>query len=185
MPALSQRWVRRSEPEDLLLEGAWDKAERLAHTFLDTVPQRLISARFLGLGPSARWRGEPAEAWSSVSAGLPSGRPSSRGSTMFQVRSRCSGRQLALDDDDLPTPLLAGALDRWLAGAARSVACGRTAPLGALPSIAGDLDRASQTADEALAEASGVCQPLVLLAAHRLVGELTTETGCYTEATSI
>jgi ATP/maltotriose-dependent transcriptional regulator MalT len=43
--------------------------------------------------------------------------------------------------------------------------------------VAGDLDRAGDVAAEALAQATEPPQPLALLAVHRLLGELATETG--------
>jgi DNA-binding NarL/FixJ family response regulator len=50
--------------------------------------------------------------------------------------------------------------------------------------VAGDLDRAGEAAAEALILATEPRQPLVLLATHRLLGELATATGQWQEAQS-
>ena len=86
VPVLSQGWIRRFELDALLLEGAWDEAERLARTFLDSGTPSLRQRAFLGLGTLARWRGDPAEAWSNVWAGLPSGPATEPGSRSSNLR---------------------------------------------------------------------------------------------------
>ncbi len=187
VPVLSQRWAYRAELDVLLLEGAWGEAERLARTFLDGVGAQSLQPRaFLGLGSLARWRGEPAEAWSSVRAGLPLGPAAEPGQQIFQVAIAllCLGANLALDGDDLPTAAewLAG-LDRWLdwSSTVRWRADGRLL-WARYYRVAGDPDRAWQTATEALAEATAPHQPLALLEAHRLLGELATDAAHWDEA---
>lgn len=186
VPDLSQGWVRRFELDGLLIEGAWDEAERLARTFLEGVAPSLRQRAFLGLGTLARWRGEPAEAWSSVRAGLPSGPAAAPGQEIFQnaVALLCLGANLARDGGDLPTAAAwLAALDRWLvwSGTVRWRADARLLWAG-YHRVAGDPDRARQAAGEALAEATAPHQPLALLAAHRFLGELATDAAHWDEA---
>ncbi len=188
VPVLSQGWVRRFELDGLLLEGAWDEAERLARTFLEGVAPGLRQRAFLGLGTLARWRGDPAEAWSSVWAGLPPGPAAEPGHHIFQsaLALLCLGANLALDDGDLPTAAAwLAAFDRWLdwSGTVRWRADARLL-WARYHRVAGDPDRARQTADEALTEATAPHQPLPLLAAHRFLGELATDAAHWDEAES-
>ena len=186
VPALSQGWVRRFELDGLLLEGAWDDVERLARTFLDGVAPGLHQRASVALGTLARWRGEPAEAWSCVRAGLPAGPAAAPGREIFQtaIALLCLGTNLALDASDLPVAAswLAG-FDRWLtwSGTVRWRADDRLL-WARYHRVAGDPDRAQHTAADALAEATAPRQPLALLAAHRLLGELATDAAHWDEA---
>ena len=157
--ALSQGWVRRFEVEALLLEGAWDEAERLAHGILDSVAPALHQRAFLGLGMLARWRGDPAAAWEHVRAGLPSGPDAEPGQHIFQnaVGLLALGANLALDDGDLPTAAAwLAAVDRWVRlERRRPVARGRPASLGALsPRRRRSSSAPGKRRNEALAEAT-------------------------------
>ncbi|HEU5422803.1 MAG TPA: LuxR C-terminal-related transcriptional regulator, partial [Nitrolancea sp.] len=162
----------------LWLEGHWEDARAQACA----EPETFRAQRLLAL--LSRAQGDPAPAWQYVrdepyASAIPGG-------ARFQ---RVTDRQrlaaaLALDAGDLPTARAwLETYDRWLAwsGAVlgRAEGC-----LGwaAYYRAVGDLGRARHHADQALAHASAPRQPLALLAAHRLLGELVTAAGQQTEA---
>jgi DNA-binding CsgD family transcriptional regulator len=188
VPDLSQGWVRRFELEELLLEGDWDEAERLARASLEMVAPGLHQRARLGLAMLSRLRGEPGDAWSSVLAGLPSGPAAAPGQHIVQnaIALLRLGAELALDDGDLQAAAswLAG-FDRWLVwtGTVRWRADGRLL-WARYHRLAGDADMARTLAIEAESEASSPHQPLVLLAAHRFLGELATSAADWAVAES-
>ncbi|MGI8622096.1 MAG: helix-turn-helix transcriptional regulator [Solirubrobacteraceae bacterium] len=187
--ALESTVGERSHALDVLvLEGAWTEADRRAHPSLsDAHPLHRLQA-LVGLALLARWRGEPAEAWSHLHAALPRGHAAEPGSHLFRHATavQALAADLALDAGDLP---VAGAWlaahDAWLAwsGAVRGQAEERRL-WARYHRNAGDPDRAREQATEALAAASEPRQPLALLTAHRLLGELATEAGHAEEAES-
>ncbi|HET8626772.1 MAG TPA: hypothetical protein VFL91_05105, partial [Thermomicrobiales bacterium] len=172
----------------LLVEGRWVEARRLW-------PAAWASGTALpipgpGLATLARLQGEPAAAWEVVHAQLPVGAaadPEASGYVCDFYRAPPLQRvaaALALDAGDL-----AGARgwleahDRWLAWS--GAVLGRAE--GALGwaeyhRAAGDRARAEEQARQAMAHASDPRQPLALLAAHRLLGELATVGDQYAEA---
>jgi DNA-binding CsgD family transcriptional regulator len=92
--------------------------------------------------------------------------------------------QIALDADDLPAAeAWLAAHDRWLAwsGAVLGRADGQLLR-ARYHRRAGYPNQAREHADRALAAATEPRQPLVLLAAHRLAGEISTETGRFADA---
>jgi ATP/maltotriose-dependent transcriptional regulator MalT len=91
---------------------------------------------------------------------------------------------LALDAGDLPTAAAwLAAHDAWLtwSGAVRGQTEGRRL-WARYHRVAGDPDRAREHVTEAVALATAPHQPLALLTAHRLLGELATEDGHLEEA---
>ena len=140
----------------------------------------------LGLAILARWRGERAEAWANITMALPRGSATAPGSHMFWQATAVQrlAADLALDagDSTVAATWLA-AHDAWLAwsGAVRDKR--RVSGSGArYYLVAGDLGRAWERATSAVALAAEPHQPLALLAAHRLCGEIATETGRWEEA---
>ena len=102
----------------------------------------------------------------------------------YAVPTQQVAAQLALDADALPTARAwLAAHDRWLAwsGAIPGKAEGQTL-WACYHRQAGDLAAAREHAQHALAHANSPRQPLALLAAHRMLGELDTEEGQYAEA---
>jgi tetratricopeptide (TPR) repeat protein len=94
------------------------------------------------------------------------------------------GAALALDAGDLPTAQgWLEAHDRWLAwsGAVRGLSEGHRG-WAEYHRAAGDGARAYEHAERALAHATEPRQPLALLAAHRLLGELDTDAGRFEDA---
>ncbi|HET9015418.1 MAG TPA: AAA family ATPase [Thermomicrobiaceae bacterium] len=156
----------------LVLEGAW--AEVLA--IVDESRLRflhLLSALFVA--PVARHQGNAALAWSLVHQGLPAGPETAPAdSAGFIVPLRALAPTLALDAGDLDAARRwLESLDRWLDWSGGVL--GRAdAHLGwaAYHRAAGDPPRARERASRALTAATLPRQPLTLLAAHRLLGEL-------------
>ncbi len=176
------------ELDFLVVEGAWAEAERQAHAALTTVhPLRRMAAE-TGLATLARWRGERAEAWANITSALPRGWATAPGSHTFWQATGVQrlAADLALDTGDLSVAATwLKAHDTWLvwSGAVRERAEGEVL-WARYHQVAGDLDRAQEHATLALAMAAEPRQPLVLLATHRLCGEIATETGRWEEAQS-
>jgi DNA-binding CsgD family transcriptional regulator len=182
----SELIVRLFELDVLLLEGAWSEADQIARSLaasgLPTPRERAVMAPVA----LARWHGRPAEAWDLIGDGLPNGPATTPGGLRFRyaVALQSLAADLAMDAGDLPAAAdWLAAHDRWLAwsGAVRGQADGRLR-WARYFWLAGDLDRARQTAVEAVAKASDPSQPLVLLAAERLLGEIETAAGRPAEA---
>jgi DNA-binding CsgD family transcriptional regulator len=179
-------WRLLLEMDLLLLEGAWAEAERAARLKLGTSYPHFMQDAMFGLASLARWRGKPAEAWDHLKSGLPQGPAAAPGSYQFWNATTIQrlAVDLALDDGDLPTATAwLEAHDRWLAwsGAVRGRAEAQLL-WARYHRVAGDLTRAEQMANAAIVEASDPRQPLVLLAVHRLLGELMTESRRFPEA---
>ncbi len=170
----------------LLLEGAWTEADPLARAALGEVDPLVVQQAVLVLAGLARWRGEPVEAWGHLGAGLPQGPATEPGSHRFWYATGVQrlAADLALDAGDLPTAAAwLAAHDAWLGwgGGVRGQSEGRRL-WARYHRVAGDPDRAREHATEAVALATAPRQPLALLAAHRLLGELATEAGRFAEA---
>jgi DNA-binding CsgD family transcriptional regulator/tetratricopeptide (TPR) repeat protein len=167
----------------LVLEGRWAEAEQLA--LADSMEkrglnyQRVVAHKYLA--SLARLRGEPERAWWAIRESLPSGTATEPGTVAFFDCVTALQRVavlLALDDNDLPTARAwLETHDRWLAwsGAVLGQSEGR-ALWTHYHRAAGDAARAHASAAQALAYATEPRQPLALLAAHRLIGELDTDT---------
>ncbi|HEX5503406.1 MAG TPA: AAA family ATPase [Thermomicrobiales bacterium] len=164
----------------LYLAGEWDEARALA------LDERVAEAGFgplarSVLGPLARAQGDAALAWAVVDAALPAGVASEPGDAPypFALAMLCLAIALTIDAGDLPAAgKWLAAYDRWLAagGAVLGQAEGRLA-WAAYHRAAGDLALAARHATEAVARAGAPRQPLALLAARRLLGELTAAAG--------
>jgi DNA-binding CsgD family transcriptional regulator len=164
----------------LFIEGRWDELAQLIPSLrVPSLIHRSVIARVLGA--LARERGDTGAAWKQVREMLPDGAGSVQGTAAFagaQAMQRLAVA-LALDENDLPTAReWLEAHDRWLAwsgavlgqseGAARWATYFRQA---------GDGSRAHAYAERALAHATDPHQPLALLTAHRLLGELNIDAG--------
>jgi tetratricopeptide (TPR) repeat protein len=170
----------------LLLGGRWAEARAgLAEVRADgPVMWRQWAAGLLG--PLARAQGDAALAGSLVREWLPAGPATEPGDSCFAycLPLLRLAAALAVDAGD---PVTAGqwlaAQDRWLAwsGAVLGQAEGALG-WAAYHRAAGEPARAREHAERALAHASDPRQPLALLAAHRLLGELATRAGQQAEA---
>jgi DNA-binding CsgD family transcriptional regulator len=177
-----QRSPRSASIASLLLAGAWAEV----FTFMDTRgvgPVRLLKASLLA--PLARNQGNADLAWTLVHTDLPDGpetAPDDSGGYSVSVRLVAVALALDAGDMDLARQWLA-ALDRWLdwsgcvLGQADAHLC-----WAAYYRALGEPAQARSRATKALAAATAPRQPLTLLAAHRLLGELDLAAGQFVEA---
>jgi len=163
----------------LVLEGDWEEAEQLAAA--GGAEERGDSAfRAFALryrAALARLRGDVAQAWWAVRAVLPAGSAAEPGTVVYVDWAMAVQRvaaALALDEGDLPSAKeWIEAHDRWLAWSGAALGQSEGAALWAhYYRQIGDASAAHAHAEHALAHATEPRQPLALLAAHRLLGEL-------------
>ena len=168
-----------------LLEARWPEARALAAKRDVLAQDRWAEAPHL-LGALARHQGHPTLGWQQVKAFLPDGPATEPGGMVFwaAVAIQELAAYLALDAGDLPVAgAWIGAFERWLSWSGAVQWCPRRDLLRAhFERAAGRTDRAIEHARAALASASDPAQPLSLLAAHRLLGELATDSGAFDEA---
>jgi DNA-binding CsgD family transcriptional regulator len=169
----------------LVLRGEWHAVRSLVLPWLEASPLYEPWAASI-LGPLAREQGNAAFAARLVREALPDGPETAPGDTWFremQIMQRLAAA-LALDARDLPTARAwLVAHDRWLAS--NGAVLGRAeGDLGwaAYHRQAGDAAAARNHAERAIAYATTPRQPLVLLAAHRVLGELATDAARYEDA---
>jgi DNA-binding CsgD family transcriptional regulator len=170
----------------LLPEGRWAEAADLAAV----ARARGICHKWLMgtvlLARLAREQGDRDLGRRLVREALPDGPASEPGDShfLYLLSLQRVAADLALDADDLTTARAwLAAHDRWLAWAGAVLGRAEGA-LGwaACHRASGDLAAARRHAEAALSHASEPRQPLALLAAHRLVGELETQAGRHAEA---
>ncbi|MGH6915486.1 MAG: helix-turn-helix transcriptional regulator, partial [Geminicoccales bacterium] len=164
----------------LILEGEWSEASHLGSTIMG-LPWffEIFGGQVAEL---ARWRGNPEITWQIIRGALSDGPLTPAGKAQFQygLELQRVAAALALDNGDLATAATwLEAHDRWLAwnGVVPGRAEGQLA-WAEWHRASGDLERAVERASAALACASNPRQPLALIAAHRLLGELETARGC-------
>jgi len=167
------------------IAGAWDAAQTSA-AVMQPLGGPIAHAATWTLGMIARLRGMPEEAQPYVRYYLPEGSATEPGAQplTFGLLSLHLGGLLALDAGDLDEAReWAEAHDRWLAwsGSVRGQSEGQ-ALWAHYHRQAGDRDKAYEHAERALAHATAPRQPLALLAAHRLLGELDADAGRYEKA---
>jgi DNA-binding CsgD family transcriptional regulator len=173
----------------MMLEGEWREARRII-SVLDEYGAHAILRHILSsfLGTLARDQGEIHLAWQQVNRTWPGG-PGTElgdGDVYYTLPLQRLAVELSLDNGDL-----AGArewleaYERWLTWSGAVLGISEAQTLWAkYYRAANDSERASQHADRALAHASEPRQPLALLAAHRLLGELGSAGGRYDDAAS-
>ena len=138
------------------------------------------------VGWVARQQGETGLAWRIVLTALPAGPTTEPGTLTLTVALDLQrlAAALSVDAGELPAARAwLDAHDRWLAWSGAVLGQSEGA-LGwaAYHRAAGDLAASRRHAERALARATEPRQPLALLAAHRLLGELATSAGHHTEA---
>lgn len=167
-----QRSARSAWVVSSVLDGAWAEAFAMFEQSSLRFMRRLIPTL---LAPLARHQGNAALAWSLVRGGLPAGPETApEDSAWYTLPLRTLAVNLALDagDWDAARQWLIS-LDHWLdwsdsvLGQADAHLC-----WVAYHRAIGDYAQASARAVKALAAAGAPRQPLTLLAAHRLLGEL-------------
>jgi DNA-binding CsgD family transcriptional regulator len=169
-----------------VLEGRWTEAERLAlagsMAKRGLIYQRVVA--FKHLASLARLRGDPERAWWAIRELLPLGTATEPGTIAFFDCATALQRVavlLALDNQDLAAARAWLAQhDHWLTWSKAVLGQSEGQALWALTyRAAGDAERAYACARQALVHATRPRQPLALLAAHRLLGELDTDAGRY------
>lgn len=169
----------------LVVEGHWSEARDLALPFA-TGDVAFYYIGLYALGIIARAQGDADLARAMVQTGLPVGPDTEPGSIWmnFTMELQCLAAELALDDEDLAVARRwIEALDRWLEWSERVQGCAEAQLLWARYHwVAGDLETGHQHARQALALASDPRQPLALIVAYRMLGELETERGHYPNA---
>jgi ATP/maltotriose-dependent transcriptional regulator MalT len=174
--------------EALIVHGEWDEAWSL----LLAVRGRLRTAQTMTLGPQLsllmRARGQTEMAAELVSELLPAGPATEPGHAPFRLALGLqeTATSFALAAGDLPgARQWLAAHDRWLAWSGAILGLSEGQALWAqYYRLRGDSDSAHQRAERALAHASEPRQPLALLAAHRLLGELATDAARFADAQS-
>jgi ATP/maltotriose-dependent transcriptional regulator MalT len=168
------------------LDGQWDEARRLATGGLDAATVGHLQGSIAVLGQLARYQGEPASAWEMVQRLHPAGPDTEPGNCHFQhgIALQALAADLALDVGDLElAERWIDAHGRWLAWSGAELWQADNLRLRARRARAtSDLATARAHAEAALQRASDPRQPLALLAAHRLLGELDTVASRYHDA---
>jgi DNA-binding CsgD family transcriptional regulator len=175
-----------------LLEGNWDALA--GGVAAQDAEKRSELTAPLQSAPSvepilvAAWRGDTARAWSLIRTHLPHGPTTEPGDSFYTYcrEVQRAAATLALDRADPATAReWLDAHDRWLAwGDARSVQGRAEAHTlwGYYFRQVGHAMEARRRAERALAAATTPRQPLALIAAHRLLGELAADAGRYGDA---
>ncbi len=171
----------------LLVEGRWDEARTIAiqaQTARSSGWSRQVPNRVLA--EIARARGMADEAWARATELLPDGPDTAPGDTWIldTLPLLRLAALIAMDRGDLPcAQAWLAAHDRWLkwSGAVLGQSEGRLG-WAAYYRAAGDATRAGREARIALQHASAPRQPLALLAAHCLLGEMNTDAGQHDDA---
>jgi DNA-binding CsgD family transcriptional regulator len=176
------RAARIARVVSLALDGAWAEVVAILEQS-DLHMLRLLGSTLLA--PLARQQGNAALAWTLVREGLPAGPdtpPEDSVCYILPLRTLAVTLALDADDHDAARQWLA-ALDRWLAWSG-SVLGQADAHLGwaTYYRAVGESDRARTRATQALVAAAAPRQPLALLAAHRLMGELDLAAGQLADA---
>jgi DNA-binding CsgD family transcriptional regulator len=161
-----------------VLDGRWDEARRILRELPASGNAYLRREITAARAVLARYRGEPEVAWGEIRALFPDDAASEPGDIIHQegLFLQCLASELCLDAGDIPSACVwLEAHDRWLEWSESTL--GRADGLLAWARYhcaAGDARRARSFATDALAAASVPHQPLVCLAAHRLLGEIET-----------
>ncbi|MDQ6906301.1 MAG: AAA family ATPase [Chloroflexota bacterium] len=179
--------ARLLDSDSAVVEGNWAETRRAAQALLESgltsVFLRQLSA---SLGAIARGQGERVLAWQMVRRTLPQGADYEPGNQAIHIALPMQqlAPALALDDGDLPTARAwLEAYDRWLAWSGAILGQSEGHALWAeYYRQVGDREQAREHAERALAHATEPRQPLALLAAHRLLGEIGTATGRFEDA---
>jgi DNA-binding CsgD family transcriptional regulator len=161
------------------LEAQWPRIGEV----IATVPFFIRS----GLGAVAYWQGDATVAATLIDEVLPDGPASEPGDCLFieAIDLQRVAAALAMDEGNLELARdWLEANDRWLAwsGAILGLAEGRIA-WAAFHRAAGEVEKARAHAEHALVYAEDPRQPLALIGAHRLLGELEMDAGRFPDAT--
>jgi len=169
------------------LTGQWSDARNEAETALrsglSAVWQTYVATMICTL---AYGQGESAVVWTNIGAMIPSGPQTDPGGLVFWIGLTLLrlASALCLDAGEMPQVReWLEAHDRWLAWSGAVLGQSEGQALWAqYHRQAGNMDQAYKHATQAFAHATEPRQPLALLAAHRLLGELDTDAGRHGDA---
>ena len=173
----------------MVLEGEWREARRIISVLAEygahAILRHIISSF---LGPLARDQGERDLAWQQVYKTWPGG-PNTEpgdGDIYYTLPLQRLAVELSLDNGDLASAKeWLEAHDRWLSWSGAVLGLSEAQALRArYELVSGNSEESYRRAEQALAHASEPRQPLALLAAHRLLGELGGAGGRYDDAAS-
>ena len=170
----------------LILDGRWQEANLILQDVPAPGNAYLRREVTTTLAVLAHHRGEPELAWDQIRFLLPDGPATEPGDIIHQegLFHQRLAAELCLDADDLATARAwTEAHDRWIAwsGSVLGRADGQLT-WARWHYSAGDPARARAVALDSLHLAAAPDQPLVSLAAHRLLGEIETAAGQYRQA---
>ena len=186
-PEVADLMARLLDSDSAAVEGRWAETRQAAMAVLE----HGLSSLFLRqVGAShatiARGQGDPDVAWRLVKLALPAGAEYQPGDQAIHIALPLQqlAPALALDAVELPMARdWLDAYDRWLAWTGAILGRSEGQALWAeYHRRAGDQKQAHSHAEAALEHASEPRQPLALLTAHRILGELDIETRRYDEA---
>jgi DNA-binding CsgD family transcriptional regulator/tetratricopeptide (TPR) repeat protein len=169
-----------------MVEGDWTAMHTIAQVGLTYGHPLARNFVLTGIAPLARAQGEPALAWRHLRQVLPAGAATPPGTIRFDFAEMLQrlAVALALDGNDLDTATAwLHAHDQWLDWA--GVVLGQSEGEALWAQYywqASKPEQAREHAERALAHATEPRQPLALIAAHRLLGELDTEAGRFDDA---
>jgi DNA-binding CsgD family transcriptional regulator len=168
----------------LLVEGGWGEARALASTVYHRDDYAAKEHASAILAPLALAQGDGALLATLLAERLLGGPETEPGKIYYNLVLLHVAAAWAMTNGDLATTRAwLEAHDRWLAWSGAVLGRSEGQILwGQYYRAAGDADRAVRHAQEALAQATQPRQPLALLAAHRLLGELDTTAGRYADA---
>jgi DNA-binding NarL/FixJ family response regulator len=171
----------------LLLHGDWDTVEARGRVMAASSYHAKRGVAMRCVAWLARYRGEWERVEAYIFEVLPDGAGTEPGRHRFPYVTEAQrlATELALDAGDLSTARAwLDAHDRWLAWSGAVLGQSEGQALWAkYHRQRGDTIAARDAAERALTHATDPRQPQALLAAHRLLGELATETGAYDDAT--
>jgi DNA-binding CsgD family transcriptional regulator len=164
------------------LEGDWEAKRRAATALMASGHTNIfVLLMTAAVGEIARSQGDTDAAWQMVRPLFTQGAQTEPGELPIHLTLPFQrlAPALALDAGDLPAAhAWLEAYDRWLAWSGAALGRSEGEALWAqYHRQAGDRDDAYQHAERALAHATEPRQPLALLTAHRLLGELDTDAG--------
>jgi len=166
----------------MMLEGRWEEARRVISVLVEygghAILRQILSS-FLGV--LARNQGETDLAWRQVYKTW-SGGPSTElgeGDLYYTLPLQRLAAELSIDEDNLPLAReWLEAHNRWLSWSGAVLGLSEGEALWArYERAAGNAEQAHRRAEQALAHATDPRQPLALIGAHRLLGELHTAAG--------
>jgi DNA-binding CsgD family transcriptional regulator len=158
------------------LDGRWDEARAIASDIPNHGTALLRREVVLTMAAIARAQERFTEAWAMVESALPAGLDTEPGTTLFaeSTESMLIATDLAIDQSDLGSARAwLEAYDRWIAWSGATLGLAESQLRWArLHDAEGNGELASGMATKAIASAERPEQPLALIAAYRLLGEI-------------